>query len=49
VPLSATSTLEVNGEYYVRVRARTRHRDTWFFWPWDRLAVLGRGKFTFIR
>jgi hypothetical protein len=49
VPVSATSTLEVNGEYYVRVRARTRHRDTWFFWPWDRLAVLGRGKFTFIR
>jgi hypothetical protein len=49
VPVSATSTLEANGEYYVRVRARTRHRNTWFFWPWDRLALLGRAKFTFIR
>jgi hypothetical protein len=49
VPVSTTSTLEANGEYYVRVRARTRHRNTWFFWPWDRLSVLGRGKFTFNR
>jgi hypothetical protein len=48
IPLSATSTLEANGEYYVRVRARTRPRNTWFFWPWDRGLVLGRAKFTFL-
>jgi hypothetical protein len=45
--LSNTSALEANGEYYVRVRAHTRARDTWFFWPWDH-AVLGLAKFTFI-
>jgi len=48
IPVSATSTLEANGEYYVRVRAYTRSRNTWFFWPWDRDAVLGRAKFTFL-
>jgi len=48
IPLSTTSTLEANGEYYVRVRARTRPRNTWFFWPWDRGLVLGRAKFTFL-
>lgn len=48
VPLSMTSSLEANGEYYVRVRARARPRNTWFFWPWDRSIVLGHAKFTFI-
>ena len=48
IPLSMTSALEANGEYYVRVRAHTRPRNTWFFWPWDRGAVLGHAKFTFI-
>jgi hypothetical protein len=48
VPLLTTSALEANGEYYVRVRARTQARDTWFFWPWGRDWVLGRAKFTFI-
>jgi hypothetical protein len=48
VPLSKTSALETNGEYYVRVRAHTQPRNAWFFWPWDRGAVLGRAKFTFI-
>ena len=48
VPLSTTSTLEANGEYYVRVRAHTRPRNAWFFWPWDRGLVLGRAKFTFL-
>jgi hypothetical protein len=48
VPLSKTSALEANGEYYVRVRAHTHPRNAWFFWPWDRGAVLGRAKFTFI-
>jgi uncharacterized protein DUF4390 len=48
VPLLTTSALEANGEYYVRVRAHTQARDTWFFWPWGRDWVLGRAKFTFI-
>ena len=48
VPLLTTSALEPNGEYYVRVRARTQPRNTWFFWPWGRDWVLGRAQFTFI-
>jgi hypothetical protein len=48
IPLSPTSKLEPNGEYYVRVRALTRPRDGWFFWPWDQGSVLGDAKFTFI-
>ena len=48
VPLSNTSALEANGEYYIRVRAHTRPRNTWFFWPWDRGGVFGQAKFTFI-
>src|SRR6058998_2216589 len=48
VPLSKTSALEANGEYYVRVRAHTQPHNAWFVWPWDRSAMLGRAKFTFI-
>jgi len=48
VPLSTTSAREADGEYYVRVRAHTQPRNTWFFWPWGRDWVLGRAKFTFI-
>jgi len=48
VPVSATAALEANGEYYVRVRAQTRTRNTWFFWPWDGDSALGHAKFTFI-
>jgi Domain of unknown function (DUF4390) len=48
VPVSPTAALEANGEYYVRVRAHTHPHDTWFFWPWDRGAILGRSPFTFI-
>jgi hypothetical protein len=48
LPVSRTSVLEANAEYYVRVRARRRPRDSWFFWPWDRGLVLGFAKFTFI-
>jgi hypothetical protein len=48
VPLSNTSALETNGEYYIRVRAHTRPRNMWFFWPWDRGGVFGQAKFTFI-
>ncbi len=48
VPLCNTSALEANGEYHVRVRAHTRPRNTWFFWPWDRGGVFGQAKFTFL-
>jgi hypothetical protein len=48
VPLSKTSALETNGEYYIRVRVHTRPRNTWFLWPWDRGGVFGQAKFTFI-
>jgi hypothetical protein len=48
IPLTTTAKLEANGEYYVRVRARTRPHNAWFFWPWGG-AVLGHAKFTFIQ
>jgi hypothetical protein len=48
LPISNTSALEINGEYYVRVRAHTRPRNTLFVWPWDRGGVFGQAKFTFI-
>jgi hypothetical protein len=48
VPLSATTALEPNGEYYVRVRAQTRPRNAWPFWPWGG-AALGQAKFTFVQ
>jgi hypothetical protein len=48
VPVSNTAALETNGEYYVRVRARTRPRNTWFIWPWEQGGVFGHAKFTFI-
>jgi hypothetical protein len=48
IPLSTTAALEANGEYYVRVRAHTRPRNAWFFWPWGG-TVLGHAKFTFIQ
>jgi hypothetical protein len=47
IPLSATASLEANSEYAVRVRARTRPRNSWFVWPWSG-TVLGNAKFTFI-
>jgi hypothetical protein len=49
IPVSATSTLETNGEYDVRVRAHTRPRNTWFIWPWDQDAVFGHARFTLIQ
>ncbi len=48
LPLFSTSDLEPNTEYYILVRARTRPRVTWFFWPWDRSLASGRAQFTFI-
>jgi Domain of unknown function (DUF4390) len=48
IPLSMTSTLETNGDYYVRIRAHTRPHNSWFFWPWDRGSMLGHATFTFL-
>jgi hypothetical protein len=48
VPLSATTSLEANGEYSVRVRAHTRPRNAWFFWPWSG-TTLGQARFTFVQ
>ena len=47
IPVSTTSALETNGEYYVRVRAHARPRNAVFFWPWGG-TILGHAKFTFI-
>ena len=47
LPIFATSQLEANTEYYIRVRARTQPHDSVVFWPWDRgLSV--NTPFTFI-
>jgi hypothetical protein len=48
IPLAATTTLEADGEYYVRIRARTRPHDAWFPWPWAG-TTFGQAKFTFIQ
>jgi hypothetical protein len=42
------SVLEANGECSVRVRARTRPHDAWFFRPWGGTA-LGQATFTFVQ
>ena len=49
IPVSATSALETNAEYNVRVRASARPRNCfWCFLPWGRGSILGVAKFTFI-
>jgi hypothetical protein len=48
LPLFGTTRLESNAEYYVRVRAQMRPRNSMFFLPWDRAAASGMAKFTFI-
>jgi hypothetical protein len=48
LPLFDTAPLEVNAEYYLRVRARTSPRNAWFIWPWGRHGASGRATFTFI-
>ena len=48
VPLFRTEDLEANAEYYVRVRARARPRNTWSLLPWDRTGAWGHARFTFL-
>jgi hypothetical protein len=43
-----TGSLELNSEYYLRVRARTTPRNASFVWPWEG-GIAGLAKFTFIR
>ena len=49
MPLFRSVALEVNGEYYVRVRAHSTPRNMAFVWPWQADDVVGLAKFTFMR
>jgi hypothetical protein len=49
LPLFRSLGLEVNGEYYVRVRAHSTPRNMSFVWPWQADDVVGLAKFTFMR
>jgi len=49
LPLFRSLGLEVNGEYYVRVRAHSSPRNMSFVWPWQADDVVGLAKFTFMR
>jgi hypothetical protein len=49
LPLFRSLELEVNGEYYVRVRAHSTPRNMSFVWPWQADDVVGLAKFTFMR
>lgn len=49
LPLFRSESLEVNAEYYVRVRAHTTPRIMAFVWPWQADDVVGLAKFTFMR
>jgi hypothetical protein len=48
LPLFNSGLLELNSEYYLRVRARTTPRNASFVWPWEG-GIPGLAKFTFIR
>ena len=49
MPLFRNVALEVDGEYYVRVRAHSTPRNMSFVWPWQADDVVGLAKFTFMR
>lgn len=49
LPLFRSESLEVNAEYYIRVRAHTTPRIMSFVWPWQADDVVGLAKFTFMR
>jgi hypothetical protein len=48
LPLFNSGVLELNSEYYLRVRARTTPRNASFVWPWEG-GIAGLAKFTFLR
>jgi hypothetical protein len=47
-PVAATSVLEANNEYAVRIRLYRSPRNSWFVLPWDRSAMVGVTNFTFL-
>lgn len=50
LPLFTTTGLEPNGEYYVKVGARTRPRvNRFLFWPWEQDVATGSHRFTFVQ
>lgn len=49
LPLFRSDDLEVNGEYYVRIRAHSTPRNMSFVWPWQADDVVGLAKFIFMR
>lgn len=49
LPLFRTVPLQMNGEYYVRVRAHSSPRNAAFVWPWQGDDVIGLAKFTLVR
>jgi len=49
LPLFRRVPLEMNGEYYVRVRAHSSPRNASFVWPWQGDDVVGLAKFTLVR
>ncbi|CAN5436958.1 hypothetical protein BH23ACI1_BH23ACI1_29630 [soil metagenome] len=49
LPLFSRTRLQVNAEYYLRVRAHSTPRNALFLMPWQGDDVVGLAKFTFIR
>jgi hypothetical protein len=49
LPLFQSVPLEMNGEYYVRVRAHTSPRNAAFLWPWQGHVAMARAKFTVVQ
>jgi hypothetical protein len=49
LPLFQNVTLEVNGEYYVRVRVHTSPRNAAFVWPWQGHDAMASAKFTIVQ
>jgi hypothetical protein len=49
LPLFQNVPLEMNGEYYVRVRAHTSPRNAAFLWPWQGHDAMALAKFTVVQ
>jgi hypothetical protein len=49
LPLFQAVPLEMNGEYYVRVRAHTSPRNAAFLWPWQGHDAMALAKFTVVQ
>jgi Domain of unknown function (DUF4390) len=49
LPLFSARRLRAGTDYYVRVRGRTRPRNTWSFWPWYDPSATGIARLTLQR